>query len=272
MAKRPTSYYDQPTITPEQALPALRKQAEELNTMCGKTKTEVGSEENSWAELTESIIIRAFGKDSHQHENFIATDRAGRPSSFVIPARGFGPTPAQREAESQSYFASRCERRKATLKAQVLELELLLPTKATQGVYGAGDSFAFYGDLAPILRNAQTLAFVCDPYLSNIVFDTYLSQIPKQCDIWALVDTQQFQRTPGMSAVASMFKTSYLKFQLTTSSQLHDRFVAVDNDGWVIGQSIKDAANKKGTYMVQVDKMAFWPAYNSLWNQAQQII
>ncbi len=35
---------------------------------------------------------------------------------------------------------------------------------------------------------------------------------------------------------------------------MHDRMLFIDQRGWVIGQSIKDAARKKPTYLIELEE------------------
>ena len=43
-------------------------------------------------------------------------------------------------------------------------------------------------------------------------------------------------------------------------------------DGWVIGQSIKDAAKKKPTYIIQHDEPLMRNIYEDIWNKATVLI
>jgi hypothetical protein len=265
------SYYDQPTLSPEQALPAFRRQLDELVHLSERPYAEAKDEDDSWWELTLSLIIRAFGKESQQFTNFNMTSYAGALSSRIVPP-GYRLTQMQLDAETQAKFEARCSRRIATLKAQIRELEILSPTSSGSTVYDAGDPFAFYSDLAQKLRMAKQSVFVCDPYLSKAVFDTYLDEIQKSCSVLCLTSAEQYSRNPGLLNVAKMFRVNYPNLQFRTSTSIHDRLITIDEQAWVVGQSIKDAATRKGTYMVQVDKASFWPAYRQIWESAQSII
>jgi hypothetical protein len=63
--------------------------------------------------------------------------------------------------------------------------------------------------------------------------------------------------------------------ELRSSADIHDRTVFVDQRGWVIGQSIKDAAKKKPTYMIELDEpllTASRDAYSRIWMTAAVVI
>jgi hypothetical protein len=46
----------------------------------------------------------------------------------------------------------------------------------------------------------------------------------------------------------------------------------IDNRVWYIGQSIKDAAKKKPTYIVEQDGGLVRPLYENIWNGAAVVI
>ena len=57
------------------------------------------------------------------------------------------------------------------------------------------------------------------------------------------------------------------QFELRTSQDAHDRHVLVDHRGWVIGQSIKDAAVKKPTYIIELGSPSALRAfYEQIWS------
>ena len=63
-------------------------------------------------------------------------------------------------------------------------------------------------------------------------------------------------------------------FELKTSKEVHDRHVFVDGRGWIIGQSIKDAAKKKPTYMIEIGSSAIaamQTIYEGIWSRATTV-
>jgi hypothetical protein len=42
--------------------------------------------------------------------------------------------------------------------------------------------------------------------------------------------------------------------ELRSSADVHDRRLFIDRRGWVIGQSIKDAARKKPPYLIELEE------------------
>jgi hypothetical protein len=60
--------------------------------------------------------------------------------------------------------------------------------------------------------------------------------------------------------------------EVRTTSAIHDRVIFADKRVWMIGQSLKDAAKKKPTYIVEHDWTLAGPAYETIWNNAHQVI
>jgi hypothetical protein len=62
-------------------------------------------------------------------------------------------------------------------------------------------------------------------------------------------------------------------FQLKSSKDVHDRVVFADSRCWVIGQSIKDAARRKPTYVVEHSgAVAMRGIYQPIWTSAAVVI
>jgi hypothetical protein len=61
-------------------------------------------------------------------------------------------------------------------------------------------------------------------------------------------------------------------FAFRTTNAIHDRVLFADAHVWVIGQSIKDAAKKKPTYIVEFEEPVMRPIYEGLWNSANVLI
>ena len=63
--------------------------------------------------------------------------------------------------------------------------------------------------------------------------------------------------------------------QLRASPDVHDRAVFIDDSGWVLGQSLKDAAKAKPTYLVELAEPALTAlrkAHDAVWSSARNIV
>jgi hypothetical protein len=59
---------------------------------------------------------------------------------------------------------------------------------------------------------------------------------------------------------------------LRTTNAIHDRVIFADDRVWIVGQSLKDAAKKKATYIVEHDVTLMRPVYQDIWDKAQVVI
>jgi hypothetical protein len=155
------------------------------------------------------------------------------------------------------------------LKTIIKELEMFLPDTEIKGAYGPGDDYTFYKDLKTIIETARKSLFIVDNYLDAQIFDLYVARVQAGVDIRILTD----QLRGAVQVIATKFSKRG-QFELRTSSgATHDRHVFVDDRGWVIGQSIKDAALKKPTYMVELNNATtFRNIYEPIWLTATPII
>jgi hypothetical protein len=149
----------------------------------------------------------------------------------------------------------------------IRELQMLAPKAEIAGVYDSGNPFAFYRDLNQLLRSASARVMVVDAYLGREIFDLYLDVIPVSVCVQVLTSIRLSATSlpPDITAVARIFNANRSNLEIRTSSLLHDRLVIIDDRSWVIGQSIKDAAHKKPTYMVEIEGPEIRTVYDSLW-------
>lgn len=157
------------------------------------------------------------------------------------------------------------------LHRAVADLEIQLPADIGQA-FGPGAIYDFFKALNNVLASAKKSLLVVDPYMDDTVFDTYLSSVPKGVKIRLLVR----KYTAKVKPAAEKFVTQYgALLEVKNSVALHDRLIFVDDDVcWVLGQSIRDAAVSKPTYLVHLapdvalPKLAY---YEHIWLHATLI-
>ena len=110
--------------------------------------------------------------------------------------------------------------------------------------------------------------FIIDNYLDAQLFDVYMENVSPAVAIRVLTN----QVSGSLQPVADKFSKRG-KFELRSSKDVHDRVVFADDRCWVIGQSIKDAAKKKPTYVVEHSGAATMKAiYEPIWAGATTIV
>ena len=249
-----------PTLAPERAWKALRRQLEDLEKLKNRNYQEADTDETEWMHLTENIIEGAFGKPSTNLSKFYSARSAGYHNLFGI-------SPQQR----QNNFELRIKKYGALLRSLIDTLYLQLPEKEIKGVYEpGGDEYAFYRDLSSLVATVKNDIFIVDAYLNEQVFNLYVSKVPDAADVRILSNNIG----PNVVIVAEKYAKSH-QLKLRSSGSIHDRMLFLDQRGWVTGQSIKDAAQKKPTYLIELNEpllTAAREAHDKIWKQARDII
>ncbi len=248
-----------PSWTPEQTLRALRRQLETLQALKGRRRAEAEKEETIWRQLTEAAITNGFGEGSPNLSHYFSARSAGVHNMMGVS-----------EYQRQLNYDERIEKFEATLLSSIAELEFSIPEAEVRGAYDAGDEYAFYKDLKDIMTEARTGIFIVDNYLNTEFFELYVSIV--KAGVTLRIMTDQVRGTLG--AVAQKFANSHT-LELRSSPDVHDRHIFVDQRGWIVGQSIKDAARKKPTYLVELSSgllPTVYSIYESLWNSAAVVV
>lgn len=217
-------------------------------------------DEREWKQFTESIIEHSFGKQSTAMANFYRARSAGnyRMQMFGEP---------EPHGENQQNFGMRIDALEAFLKACLSDLELRMPKKEIQGHYDPGQQYEFYRDIKAILALAGADVMIVDAYLGLDMFDVYAQSISRSTALRVLTN-----KLPLDVLTVAQKYASGGNLALRTSVQIHDRLIFIGNRVWLSGQSIKDAAKNKPTYIVEQDATIMRPTYEDLWASATIVI
>ena len=259
MARRKAVTQKEPTLAPHRALKTLNQQLEALQKLKNRSYQEAKAEETEWKHFTQNIIELAFGNPSTNLNKFHLARSAG-----IYNIRGISPR------QQQVNFELRIKEYEALLRSLVKTLELQLPEEEVKGVYEPNDEYGFYRDLSSLVASATNDILIVDAYLDEKVFDLYVSKVPDATAIRILSN----KIGPNVETVAGMYAKSRL-LELRSSGSIHDRFVFLDQRGWVIGPSIKDAARKKPTYLIELkgpSLTATRDVHNEIWAKSKVII
>lgn len=133
-----------------------------------------------------------------------------------------------------------------------------------------GDQYDVYKKINNIITKAQSEVFIVDPYVNTEFFDLYVNKIPPK------TKTKMLTQKPSQDLaiiIKKFYKKKNVTFEAKKSNNFHDRALFIDNkECWVIGQSIKDAAVKKPTYLTKLTSFKdMQNLYNSIWNKATKI-
>jgi len=247
------------TIPPERAVKALIDQLDALQKLRGRRYDEAATDESQWMHLTKGIIAGACGDPSSGLTDFYRARNAGTYSMG-------GSSPERR----QSNFELRVRECDALLQSLIEVFRLQLPEEEIKGVYESGDQYGFYRDLSSLIATITKEIFIVDPYLDEEVFNLYVDKVPSTAAVRILSN----RISGNVETVARMYAKSR-RLELRSSRDIHDRAVFLDQRGWMIGQSIKDAARNKPTYIIELGEptlTANRDIYNRIWTSAAMVI
>lgn len=250
-------------LSPQKACTLLKGQLEKLQTLKGRKFKEAQAEEKNWYQFTERIITRSFGL---AHANVTNFQQGWYAIADLSEVRGFN-NPYVLELRDQKTFEARIVRWEGVLNNCLDELALDMPETLPKGVYEPGEQYEFYRDVKACLNLAQKEIFVIDPYLGTEIFEVYASAIPRTVNFRLLSAKIQ----PDVLALAQKYAAGG-NFAMRSTNAIHDRVLFADNRVWLTGQSLKDAAKKKPTYIVEHDEPLMRGAYEPIWLIATAII
>lgn len=103
--------------------------------------------------------------------------------------------------------------------------------------------------LRQALASAKVRVRIADSYVDETIFDTVLHVINSSVDIDLM-----FNHDSGslFYAHAKRFKIQFPKFTYARYPKLHDRYIVIDDIGFVIGPSLKDATVNSPAILVRV--------------------
>ena len=254
--RRTEQHIVSPTLPPETAYAALKSQLEALQQLKGRRYNEGEYEEKEWVQVTRSIFEGAFGDPSSTLSSFNRAETAGE---YYITPFGEGPNYGQ----DQRNFETRIQSMETCVKATLKQLELRLPKPEIKGAYAPGEEYEVYKDIQTILAKAKGTTFIVDPYLNREVFELYVQGIDRSVQIRILTNNPPSDAL----AIASKYAAGG-NLQLRVTRAIHDRVIFADASVWMVGQSIKDAAKQKPTYIIEHDASLMFPIYEDIWNKA----
>jgi len=113
----------------------------------------------------------------------------------------------------------------------------------------ATNTFDMY--LKKIFSDAKQRILIADSYISDVLFDDVLRKIPKNIPVKLVYGKIENQSSFGRKY--NRYKKEWNKFNIKENILIHDRFLIVDNTGYFLGPSIKDAADKSPCALVALD-------------------
>ena len=216
--------------------------------------------EQEWVNFTGNIVLKAFGSDS---PNILQFAQAGSAGEYFIIPYGASEDPSHTERNYQA----RLQAYEGVLNGCLSELSLDLPEPEIKGVFEPGQEYELYVAVKTILGFANQEILIVDPYLSAEVFDVYAGAIPRSV-LFRLLSNN----IPAHVLQLAQKYASGGNLNVRSTNAIHDRVLFADNRVWLCGQSLKDAARKKPTYIVEYDEPLMRPVYENIWTSSIVVV
>ena len=157
------------------------------------------------------------------------------------------------------------------IQRAIADLELKVPDGAIT-VFGAGKVYDIFRALNEVITSAEKSIFIIDPYLDDTVFNHYLISRKADVSVRLLFSKNAAQLKPAAEKYIAQFGQV---LEIRKTRAVHDRVIFIDGYVcWVLGQSLKDAAKAKPTYLAPLSPDVI-PAkleeYESIWANANEI-
>ena len=239
----------------------IRQKLEALKNLKNRPYLKAINEFIQWKQFTKDVIEAAFGTQSSGLKIF---------HEATQDVQVFIPTIVSEQEKQRRIFVAELEAYESALQRLITLLKLSLPEEEIKGNYEPGDEYDFFSDLKSLVAVAVSDILIVDPYLNDDLFDLYVRKVPNA----AMVRLLSNNIDSNVVTVAKKYANSR-PLELRSSKHIHDRLLFIDQRGWVSGQSIKDAAQKKPTYLIELSEPTLTSArdsHNRIWRGAKRII
>lgn len=132
-------------------------------------------------------------------------------------------------------------------------------------IVNRGATHTFDKFLRQTLAACRSQVLIADSWVDDTIFDTALDAIPPTNTVKVIYA----QARGNFDTRARRFGQQYAKFAVKRYSHLHDRFIIVDDVGYILGPSIKDAASNSPALVValaQKETSMLQDFFKGLWS------
>src|SRR3989344_2371524 len=130
-------------------------------------------------------------------------------------------------------------------------------------IFKKGNAYSFDKFLQGILKKATKNVDIADTWVAGNIFGSLLDEVSKTVPIRFLYSND----AGGFVSKSDKFAREY-NFEKKEIKRFHDRFLLVDGRGYIIGPSLKDAADKKPATVVvlgDTDSIKLADLFLDLW-------
>lgn len=120
-------------------------------------------------------------------------------------------------------------------------------------VFGSKATHTFDKTIRSLFECASKID-IADSYVDDTIFDVTLDAIPTSSPIRLLYgQVPGKDRQPVFEARVKRFVKQYPGFVVKKSQDFHDRFFLVNETGYLLGPSLKDAADRRPALLMRLD-------------------
>ena len=155
-----------------------------------------------------------------------------------------------------------------TLHRAIADLELKVPQKG-KVTFSAGEVYDFFRELNHVIKSAESSIFIVDPYLDTTVFDHYLNSRNENVIVRLLSN----KNADSLKTASEKYNQQHGNvLEVRKSTKIHDRVIFLDDYVcWIVGQSLKQAAKAKPTYLAPLAPdvvSAKLDDYEKIWSES----
>lgn len=119
-----------------------------------------------------------------------------------------------------------------------------------QKIYAIGEAYDFYTDISNIIFNAKNEVIITDRYPNEELFVLYLEKVK----IGVKIRIMSREVNTQTCLISNKFKLRpKVNYEMRYNHDWHDRLIFIDNNCWVCGQALKDAATNAPTYLIKLE-------------------
>lgn len=143
--------------------------------------------------------------------------------------------------------------------------QVITPT-ANQSLllFSAGQTHSFDKHLRQLISGAKSTIRIIDSYVDETIFDNLLDQASASVQFRLIYG----KASGSFDTRVKRFGKQYPKFSFKKNPSLHDRMIIIDSIGYLLGPSLKDAADRSPANMVRLnhaDSERLIQFFNSQW-------
>jgi len=126
--------------------------------------------------------------------------------------------------------------------------------------------------LKNVLSSAKRNILIVDSYIDGSLFDDIFTEIPRDIPTKLIYGNIKSKNINKLNQRVKRYSKEWPKFALKKYKGIHDRFIIIDSLGYILGPSIKDAADRSHAILVILntkETALLTEFFNELWKTSK---